>query len=327
MSDEDVSVHVETPETLLTTEFRDGQLQIVEVAPFKHGNTTETQILPDLDEGETPEPRFVQVLNADKSVVQLDLLNMTLVRCDDGSDTTYKLVTNTEHAGADAASDTVTCVLQASDQEDQDNQDAFVVMDGADTPLVFLQPEIVASDGQKHEEKDKGPSPSEILERAKALKQTAEAMQSSKPRRTGRKRKSAFPSPHELLASPNFKLFLYSCKLCHFKCNAVKEMTAHKSQQHSGAASPRARGGRAPAPLQCAKCPYKATSHSQLMKHVQERHLTKSQENVISLNSLDSKDVEEAHVLVCGACGFECNTKVEFKVHIREQHGTSAVSI
>ena len=44
----------------------------------------------------------------------------------------------------------------------------------------------------------------------------------------GRKRLAALPPPHELLASPQFKLYLYSCKLCSFKCNAIKELTAHK---------------------------------------------------------------------------------------------------
>ncbi|KAF9793607.1 hypothetical protein SFRURICE_005987 [Spodoptera frugiperda] len=66
-------------------------------------------------------------------------------------------------------------------------------------------------------------SPTEILEKAKSL-QKAKALVSSRGRGRGRKRKSDLPPPHELLASPNFKLYLYSCKLCNFKCNAVKDI-------------------------------------------------------------------------------------------------------
>ncbi|XP_060808740.1 uncharacterized protein LOC106138579 [Amyelois transitella] len=329
MSDEEGSVQVAT-DSLLTTEFRDGQLQIVEMSRsnYRQGQSTETQILPDLDTDEIPETRYVQVLNSDKSVVQLDLLNMTLVRCEDGPDTTYKLVANAD-TGSEVTQDTVACVLQSSDQEDPENQETFVVMDGQQGPLLFLQSGAEDTVQVKREElpvRNEKLSPADILERAKALKRSAELTQTTNlSKKHGRKRKAEFPPPHELLASPNFKLFLYSCKMCHFKCNAVKEMTAHKAEEHSSGA--RVRAGRAGAPLQCAKCPYKANTHSQLMKHVQERHLHKQTDTVVSISGLDSKEVDEAHVLVCGACGFECSTKMEFKKHIKDEHGANAVSI
>ncbi|XP_052757071.1 uncharacterized protein LOC128202086 [Galleria mellonella] len=306
---------------ILSAEYKDGQLQIVEVTPFeKNDQHPDAQILPDLESDEVdPQSRYVQVINPDKSVMQLDLLNMTLVRCDDGS---YKLVANAETTSDIPADSTVTCVLQSSDNEDPDNQDAYVMVNDEQGPLVFLQSTLPQTNRNQEQSvkpvklEKKALSPAEILERAKKL-QKAKALVSRPGRTRGRRRKSDLPPPHELLSSPNFKLFLYSCKVCSFKCNAIKEMTAHKAAEHAASGGGRWRGGRAPAALQCARCPYKAASHSQLMKHVQEKHV---HQTLIS----EDKDENTMQVLVCGACGFESSSRNIFKKHLEDKHGAIA---
>ncbi|KAH9646047.1 hypothetical protein HF086_018051 [Spodoptera exigua] len=162
-------------------------------------------------------------------------------------------------------------------------------------------------------------TPTEILERAKSLQKAKALLASSRSRGRGRKRKSDLPPPHELLASPNFKLYLYSCKLCSFKCNAVKDMSAHKAREHTvGGTRGRAGSGRGAAvTLQCARCPYRASTHSQLMKHVQDKHL---ENHPVHLNT---EEVEAADVLVCGACGFESGSRSVFRKHIEEEHGAT----
>ncbi|KAG6458085.1 uncharacterized protein LOC115448618 isoform X2 [Manduca sexta] len=325
---------------LLTAEYKDGQLQIVEVIPFDK-DRVDNHILTDLNcDSSNDQPKYMQVLDSSKGLVQLDLLNLTLVRCQDGEES-YQLVANAEASdGGDVNSDsTVTCVLQSSDNEgdtDNDNQDSYVVVDteNGQGPLVFLKSTLGKAKTQGSEEvitvQKKMPSPAELLEKAKAL-QRAKALMSeaqAPARRRGRKRKSDLPPPHELLASPNFKLYLYSCKLCNFKCNAVKEMSAHKASEHGSGAASRARGaGRSGgAPLQCARCPFRASVHSQLMKHVQEKHMKEAISVSCSggANEDGDEDADSADVLVCGACGYESSAKHDFRRHIMLEHGASA---
>ncbi|KAF9417293.1 hypothetical protein HW555_005607 [Spodoptera exigua] len=267
MSDEEVTVETSDGQ-ILSAEYKDGQLQIVEVTPFDKDRGS---ILPDLTDGEDHESKYMQVLDpSGKGLVHLDLLNLTLVRCQDGEEG-YQLVANAAPSDGEMSSDaTVTCVLQTSDTE-----------------VIFF--------------------PSRAL------------LASSRSRGRGRKRKSDLPPPHELLASPNFKLYLYSCKLCSFKCNAVKDMSAHKAREHTvGGTRGRAGSGRGAAvTLQCARCPYRASTHSQLMKHVQDKHL---ENHPVHLNT---EEVEAADVLVCGACGFESGSRSVFRKHIEEEHGAT----
>ncbi|XP_063835721.1 uncharacterized protein LOC135084902 [Ostrinia nubilalis] len=236
-----MSENEEIPETsetqLLTAEYKDGQLQIVEMNPFD--KVEGVNDMPSL-EGDNV-PKYVQVINPDKSVMQLDLLNLTLVRCEDGSES-YRLVSASE-IGDSSSEATVTCVLHSSDNEAEvmladaeadADAGAYVVMDGR--PLVLYEqeppePEPAPEPAPQPVQAPVPPrklTPNEILERAKALQKAKAQLASLTPKRRGRGRRSELPPPHELLASPGFKLFLYSCRMCSFKCNAVKEMTKHK---------------------------------------------------------------------------------------------------
>ncbi|KAJ8704671.1 hypothetical protein PYW07_011859 [Mythimna separata] len=329
MSDEE-EVTVETSDgQILSAEYKDGQLQIVEVTPFEK-ERQETHILPDLGDGEDPESKYMQVLDTSKGLVQLDLLNLTLVRCQDGEES-YQLVANAGTSDGEMSSDaaTVTCVLQSSDNEDPDNQDSYVMVENenGENSLVILKSALQqATTVQKKDEPKKTLSPAEILEKAKALQKAKALLQSqSRGRGRGRKRKSDLPPPHELLASPNFKLYLYNCKLCSFKCNAVKDMSAHKARSHgSGSGRGRAGGRGASVTLQCARCPFRAATHTQLIKHVQDKHM----DGAPSIKSdytvhLDTEEVEAADVLVCGACGFESGSRAVFRKHIEDEHGAT----
>ncbi|KAM3955618.1 LOW QUALITY PROTEIN: uncharacterized protein ACR2FA_010452 [Aphomia sociella] len=333
MSDE------EQPEEgqLLHAEYKDGQLQIIEVTPFDKHDKTDTHILPDLDpQGMSPPTRYVQVINADKSVMHLDLLNMTLIKCEDDSDS-YKLVANTETSSDIPSDATVTCVLQSSDTDDPDNQDAYVMVNDDQGPLVFLQSSLPQTNRNHIQYKPEKPAkkvltPNEILERAKGLqKAKALLVQACTPtgKTRGRKRKTDLPPPHELLTSPGFKLFLYSCKMCNFKCNAIKEMTAHKALEHGagsggggaggggsggggGGGGGRWRRSRAARAAVCA-LPVQGGTHLQLLRHAQETHCHPS-------STSESKTMQ---VLVCGACGFESSSRFTFKKHLEDEHGTT----
>ncbi|CAH0716803.1 unnamed protein product, partial [Brenthis ino] len=323
MSDEEQGTSsTEAATRMLTAEYKDGQLEIVEVTPYDKDDkiqNIEGHIISDDSDGHG-EVKYMQVLDGKNVVV--DLLNLTLVRCEDGQES-YRLV------GEDGDDTTVTCVLSnddGDDQDSQDNQESYVVIEGDQgEPVVFLQSALQQAHQSKTEVKEKkqAMTPAEILEKAKAI-QKAKAL--CNPRNSftsgssqrGRKRRSTLPPPHELLASPQFKLFLYSCKLCPFKCNAIKELTAHKSAEHSGGAGRWRGAGRAAAiTLQCARCPYRGSTHNQLMKHVKEKHVeTLSSTKVY----LDSDEAATADVLVCGACGFEATEREAFRAHVLSDH-------
>lgn len=308
---------------VLTAEYKDGQLQIVEVIPFDR-DRGDSHVLTDLNlDNGSGQPKYMQVLDSSKGLVQLDLLNLTLVRCQDGEES-YQLVANAEASDSidmNGDSNTVTCVLQSSDDnEEHDQQESYVVVDtdNGQGPLVFLKSSLTNIDTQTTTEevtKKQSPTPTELIEKAKALHK-ANSLFLEPGRRRGRKRACDLPPPHELLASPNFKLYLYSCKLCNFKCNAVKEMSAHKAAEHGSGTTGRSRGaGRGGgAPLQCARCPYRASTHSQLMRHVQESHLKEP----------TSEEADDADVLVCGACGYESASRPDFRRHIVLEHGASS---
>ncbi|CAG9794240.1 unnamed protein product [Diatraea saccharalis] len=322
--------HKEVPvvETQLMSEYKDGQLQIVEVRPFEKDVMLESEVVNSMSGLETDsETKYIQLVNTgDKSMMQLDLLNLTLIKCADGTES-YRLVANGE--GVNDGETTVTCVLASSDNEgndDSEGQESYMVMNNEQNTVMYLQSELptgaapligtepgtvmtlvdtskpvntspvaTTTDASKQVPKL---TPVEILERAKALQKALLGKSGSYVRR---KRKSDLPPPHELLSAPNFKLFLYSCKSCNFKCNAIKEMTAHKGG--AGAAGRGARRGTDRITLQCARCPYKGNTHMQLMKHVKYT----------------------ADVLVCGACGFESASRLVFKKHIEQEHGATAV--
>ncbi|CAH2084263.1 unnamed protein product [Euphydryas editha] len=316
-----MSQSTETTTRMLTAEFKDGQLEIVEMTPYDKGHKVDGMqghIIAEGSDSRGEELKYMQVLDSDKNVV-VDLLNLTLVRCEDGQEA-YRLVSNDTESGDDT---TVTCVLSNDDCDDQDNRESYVVLEGEQGPMVFLQSALPQTNQTvKPEPKEEKPkmTPAEILERAKAL-QKAKALMSVQPTRgRSRKRKSELPPPHELLSSPQFKLFLYSCKLCSFKCNAIKELTAHKAAEHSSSSSRWRGGGRAAASsLQCARCPFRGATHTQLMKHVKETHLECSSSRLL----LESSEVLAADVLVCGACGFESAARDAFRDHIEREHGVS----
>ncbi|XP_050358920.1 uncharacterized protein LOC126779116 isoform X2 [Nymphalis io] len=324
--DEQDVVRTEIATRMLTAEYKDGQLEIVEMTPYQKGHKVEgiAHVIAEGSESSNDGLKYMQVLDADKNVV-VDLLNLTLVRCEDGQEA-YRIVSNDTESGDDT---TVTCVLSNEDSEEQDNQESYVVLDGEQGPMVFLQSSLPQTNQTvKVETKEKPKlTPTEILERAKALQKAKALMSAQSTKDRSRKRKNELPPPHELLASPQFKLFLYSCKLCTFKCNAIKELTAHKAEEHNGSATKWRGGGRAAASsLQCARCPYRGTTHTQLMKHVKEKHL----DSVTTIEGrgagrllLESDEVREADVLVCGACGFESAARDVFRRHIEREHGVT----
>ncbi|XP_062529732.1 uncharacterized protein LOC101741550 isoform X2 [Bombyx mori] len=304
---------------ILTAEYKDGQLQIVEVTPFDRDRT---ESLTELSCSGSSK-QYMQVIDGDKGLVQFDLLNLTLVRSQDGEESYQLLANDCEGEGSENA---VTCVLQTSDTEDRDNQEYVMVdSDNGQGPLFFLQSALPQVNSQQKKDEtqvvhvtQKVPSATEILEKAKALQKVKATIAQAAPRRRGRKRKSDLPPPHELLASPNFKLFLYACKMCPFKCNSIKEMSEHKAAIH-GAARARGGGRGAAVTLQCARCPLLADTHTQLAKHVQEAHCTTAPETI----RLNTEEVEAADVLVCGACGFESSSRHDFRRHIEDEHGVN----
>ncbi|CAH2056504.1 unnamed protein product, partial [Iphiclides podalirius] len=333
MSDEE---HGETSNAqFLSTEFKDGQLEIVEVTSYDKGNKLENMgehVLVEASENsDDGDMKYMQVLDSGKGMM-VDLLNLRIVRCEDGQES-YQFVTNADSSEGNDTDSTVTCVLQsAEDGEEQEAQEAYVMVDGTQVPLMFLQQAPL----KKPQPLKPAPSPAEILEKAKALQkvkvqQAATAETSSNVtvggggglgsgRGKGRRRRGELPPPQEMLASPHFKLFLYSCKLCSFRCNAIKELTAHKAAEHGGGGGSKSRGGwrSSSITLQCARCPFRGCTHSQLMRHVQEKHVKESQES--NKVYLDSAEVEAADVLVCGACGFESSSRIDFKKHIEDEH-------
>ncbi|XP_026323231.1 uncharacterized protein LOC113232678 [Hyposmocoma kahamanoa] len=333
MSDEEAMAVDTTEGQRLTVEYKDGQLQIVEVTPYEHDKTK--SILPDVITADSSSQgqKFMQVIDPEKGLMQLDLLNLTLVRCDDGEES-YRLVTSADADGSDIPADaTVTCVLQSSDGEDPDTQESYVMMEG-EQGLVFLQsaltqheeaePPITPPQPQPQPQRSKelskkNLSPQELLDKAKALQKAKNIFCHTRIGKRGRRRKGELPPPQEMLSSPDFKLFLYSCKLCNFKCNAIKELAAHRSLEHGHGVAK----NRAPAiTLQCARCPYRGGTHAQLMKHVNAIHMNENESSANKV-SLDSKEVEEADVLVCGACGYESGDKGAFRKHIVEEHGAT----
>ncbi|XP_026483721.2 uncharacterized protein LOC113391837 [Vanessa tameamea] len=328
MADDEQDVaRTETATRMLTAEYKDGQLEIVEMTPYQKGHKVEgiSHVIAEGSESSNEGLKYMQVLDADKNVV-VDLLNLTLVRCEDGQEA-YRLVSNDTESGDDT---TVTCVLSNDDCEEQENQESYVVLEGEQGPVVFLQsslPQTNQTIKVETKEQELKLTPAEILERAKALQKAKALMSVQSTKDRSRKRKNELPPPHELLASPQFKLFLYSCKLCSFKCNAIKELTAHKAAEHSGSTSKWRGGGRAAASsLQCARCPYRGATHTQLMKHVKEKHL----ESVTTMEGrgagrllLESDEVRAADVLVCGACGFESAARDAFRRHIEREHGVT----
>ncbi|KAI8441629.1 hypothetical protein MSG28_015191 [Choristoneura fumiferana] len=332
MSDEE---QVITETQVLTADFKDGQLEIVEVTPYDNEGGSE-HILPDMLEGsEDTEQKDLgyQILdsNSSKMLMNMDVLSLTLVKCGDGDgEESYRLVTAQEAAEGDLGG--VTCVLQTSDNEDDgqnayvgkkqlyltsENQDQYVMMNGEDGPVVMLKSALEHTVNKQQKPK-KQLSAVELLEKAKTIQKAKFKREESNhanasvyfsagepaPRR-GRKRRGALPNPHDLLSSPNFKLFLYSCKLCSFKCNAIKELTAHKTTEHSDGAGKSRGGARAASTtLQCARCPFRGDA---LAAEVY----------------LNSAEAEAADVLVCGACGFESASRPEFRKHIEQKHNAS----
>ncbi|XP_050673719.1 uncharacterized protein LOC126971441 [Leptidea sinapis] len=317
----------------VVAELKDGRLQIVEVEYNDNAEVGESS-------NGSSSHKYVEVMDSSGKNVLLDLLNMTIVRPQEGEDL-FHLVPNDE----DGEADTVTCIL--ADDEEEDGEQ-YIVVEGQDAPMVFLKadnikneqppdhhplPDNKMDDNYLYEdtqEEDAKPSPTQILNRLKAIqKSKALLMQLSRGRR-GRKRLSALPTPQEMLTSPNFKLYLYSCKMCAFKCNAVKELSAHKAKEHAGAVKGdgRWKSGR-PASriaLQCGRCPYRAITHAELRTHLTLSHTGSRDEDDESENKVDlsSAEVEAADVLVCGACGYESSNKAHFKDHIVEEHGAVA---
>ncbi|XP_038217827.1 uncharacterized protein LOC119836526 [Zerene cesonia] len=311
-------------EPQVVVEYKEGQLEIV-----KYDKNEESHILGESSDG-SDELKYMQVVDSSGKNVVLDLLNMTLIKCEDGGDS-YRLVSSSSDCGD---TETVTCILSNDDGE-EDQQ--YMVMGGENGPLVYLESEIAeeAQPEQKPVEtkpqKQQQPSPQWILERAKALQASKTIMSSLQRRARGaRRRRGALPPPHELLASPQFRLYLYSCKLCPFKCNAVRELSAHKAAEHTGEGKWRSGGRSGSIALQCPRCPFRGNTHMQLSKHVLEAHHKNKekdeQDYVIFGNKvyLSSAEVEAADVLVCGACGFESSSKLEFKKHIEEEHDATA---
>ncbi|XP_072937391.1 uncharacterized protein [Epargyreus clarus] len=297
MSDEEQVGEPSSSQQLLTAEFKDGKLEIVEVAHYsKDGKQLE---ISDESSNGNEEHKYMQVLDTEsgKNMV-VDLLNFTLVRGEDGEES-FRLVSNSD-VDCGESDATVTCVLSNEDGDEQETQEYVMVEGDQGEPLVFLpsttQERQVVELPPKRVEPKKQITPIEILERTKAL-QKARALLAAQSKirvqsrakspQHSKRRKGELPPTHELLASPSFKLFLYCCKLCRFKCNAVKELTEHK-----------------------------------LMKHVQDNHI-----EAVTISAkvyLDSAEVEAADVLVCGACGFESGSRDSFKQHIEEEHGATA---
>ncbi|XP_045782650.1 uncharacterized protein LOC123879143 [Maniola jurtina] len=327
MSDNEQSS--ESGTTVLMAEYNHGQLKIVDTAsPAKKRKlqTVKGHILDGSESSNDEQYKYVQVLDSDKNVV-VDLLNLTLVKCGNGQESYRILGSDETESGGE---ETVTCVL-SNDDDDNDMTDSYVVMEGSDGQVVFLQSANAGQPSQESEEPKKTAlTPVEILEKAKALQKAKALMslQTSTPHR-GRRRRSQLPPVHELLSSPHFKMYLYSCKQCDFKCNAIKELTAHKAAEHVGGGAGKWRaGGRANTiTLQCARCPFRGNTHSQLMRHVRDKHsetATTVSHATTSTVLLASPHVSAADVLVCGACGFESSARDVFKRHIEDEHGVTA---
>ncbi|CAF4741775.1 unnamed protein product [Pieris macdunnoughi] len=295
-------------------ELKDGSnLEIVELQCEK-GLQEETPVLYDANSDYQNVSCMEIVDESGKSNV-LDLLNMTLIKCYTAEGESYRLVASNSECDD---SEAVTCILS----NEGDDQEQFVIVDEND---IYLQDEYAENDeNPKTETVNQQPSPEWILEKAKAYQQSKSLLASLQRRESkGRRRKGELPPPHELLTSPTFKLYLYSCKMCNFKCNAIKELQAHRAAEHIGGNS--YRGRNSTIALQCPKCPYRAHTHGQLSKHITQNHVKRETDVTYSeAINLDTDEVNAADVLVCGACGFESPSKEVFRTHIQTEHGAMA---
>ncbi|CAF4741763.1 unnamed protein product [Pieris macdunnoughi] len=314
-------------------ELKDGSnLEIVELQCEK-GLQEETPVLYDANSDYQNVSCMEIVDESGKSNV-LDLLNMTLIKCYTAEGESYRLVASNSECDD---SEAVTCILS----NEGDDQEQFVIVDEND---IYLQDEYAENDENPKTEtvvsnkfyrddlvssatftpENQQPSPEWILEKAKAYQQSKSLLASLQRRESkGRRRKGELPPPHELLTSPTFKLYLYSCKMCNFKCNAIKELQAHRAAEHIGGNS--YRGRNSTIALQCPKCPYRAHTHGQLSKHITQNHVKRETDVTYSeAINLDTDEVNAADVLVCGACGFESPSKEVFRTHIQTEHGAMA---
>ncbi|XP_045489817.1 uncharacterized protein LOC123690430 [Pieris rapae] len=285
------------------SEFKDGgNLEIVEIQCEKDLQE-ETPVLYDED-GDYQNVSCMQVVDESGKSNVLDLLNMTLIKCYTAEGESYRLVTSNAQ-GND--SETVTCILS----NEGDDQEQFMVVDENN---IYLQAEY--AENYENPENDKLKLTLNLL-----LRTLLASLQ--RRQRKGRRRKGELPPPHELLTSPTFKLYLYSCKMCNFKCNAIKELQVHRAAEHIGGIS--YRGRNSTIALQCPKCPYRAHTHGQLSKHNTQSHVKRDTGVTYGeAINLDTDEVNAADVLVCGACGFESPSKEVFRTHIRKEHGAMA---
>ncbi|CAK1549036.1 unnamed protein product [Leptosia nina] len=312
----------------VVAEFKDGQLEIVEIEYENNDQESEGITY----EGASNEFKMCQPLSCmqvvdttGKSGV-LDLLNMTLIKCYNEEGETYRLVSNNTEC---TDSETVTCILSSAEGDEQIEQQYMVVTEDNSEYLQSNYTESQPEPSKEESSTSQHPSPQWVLEKAKALQQSESLLACLQRRgRKGRRRKGELPPPHELLTSPTFKLYIYSCKMCTYKCNSIKELQAHKAAEHSSGNKERS-GRNSSIALQCPKCPFRGHTHAQLTKHMQDNHTKrklKQQDNIIFSEAinLDSDEVNAADVLVCGACGFESPSKDEFRKHIEEEHGATA---
>ncbi|XP_073964630.1 uncharacterized protein isoform X2 [Choristoneura fumiferana] len=332
MSDEE---QVITETQVLTADFKDGQLEIVEVTPYDNEGGSE-HILPDMLEGsEDTEQKDLgyQILdsNSSKMLMNMDVLSLTLVKCGDGDgEESYRLVTAQEAAEGDLGG--VTCVLQTSDNEDDgqnayvgkkqlyltsENQDQYVMMNGEDGPVVMLKSALEHTVNKQQKPK-KQLSAVELLEKAKTI-QKAKALAS---RRRGAGASGAAPSPTPttccLRPTSNCSCIPANCA----RSSATLSKNSRRIRRRSTAtapASPAAARARPPPRCSVRAAPSGGT-HSQLMRHVQEKHLNDTNSTEVYLNSAEA---EAADVLVCGACGFESASRPEFRKHIEQKHNAS----
>ncbi|XP_045490078.1 uncharacterized protein LOC110999391 [Pieris rapae] len=344
------------------SEFKDGgNLEIVEIQCEKDLQE-ETPVQYDED-SDYQNVSCMQVVDESGKSNVLDLLNMTLIKCYTAEGESYRLVTSNaqgndsetvtcilSNEGDDQEQfmvvDENNIYLQAEyaenyeNAENDKNDENYENAENDKNDENYENAEIYENN-ENNENNEKSetngndrnpktatvnqpPSPQWILEKAKAYQQSKTLLASLQRRqRKGRRRKGELPPPHELLTSPTFKLYLYSCKMCNFKCNAIKELQVHRAAEHIGGIS--YRGRNSTIALQCPKCPYRAHTHGQLSKHNTQSHVKRDTGVTYGeAINLDTDEVNAADVLVCGACGFESPSKEVFRTHIQKEHGAMA---
>ncbi|XP_077298186.1 uncharacterized protein LOC143919644 isoform X2 [Arctopsyche grandis] len=299
----------------------------VEIVNDEHGRVT-TRLV---DGSVLSEADKSSIIQADQ-LVGFDFMNFRVVRCNDDG-TTEEVIEN------EGETDVNDMMLQVND-----GQTHYILQNPVSEESILPTNQEDASDNVENNqyvqvvEKDSVPlvffkTDPQILSKAKNVEEKSETQYN-------------VPVSKELAGSPNFRQYLYPCKQCDFKCNAIKELTVHKSESHPANGN-RFRAKLTPPPpskpitknnlnfnfsqelrtRQCPICEYSTVSRNLLKRHLLKCHDIKKaqleaqdEEYESGFKSYEYKTPSESGPLKttiyhCATCGLSSNNSFYFKKH------------